>query len=351
KVAFVANVGSLVAPTSYDDFRAKRQLPVGLFSHADLQRHWMTVVPQDRAHIYGWGGKMADILQSGNDPSGISMNISLSGSNKFQTGKFVAPYSIDSGSDGGATQVSGYSPDPESLTNARVKMFNKIRAGLLTQTYSNLMAKTFAQTELLSMESALEFNTTVSSQEITTPFATDSFSKRMKRVAQAIAAREALGQHRQVFFVRLGGFDNHASLLTNHAELMQTVSEGLSSFYQATVELNVQDSVTAFSASDFGRTLSSNGKGSDHAWGGNHFVMGGAVDGGQIRGDYPTSLLTPTINGDNINLGRGRLIPTTSVDQYCSEMAKWFGVSPSNFPDIFPNLSNFNSEPSLNLFT
>ncbi|TWU57041.1 hypothetical protein Poly51_29620 [Rubripirellula tenax] len=353
KLSFIANVGSLIEPTDYASYQARSNLPVGLFSHSDLQRHWMSSVPQDRSHLKGWGGKMADLLYSMNDPSSISMNISLSGVNKFQTGSTVNPYSIDTGSAGGATGVFNYSPNPANASNNRNRAFNVMRSGLLGQTYDDLLSKTLAQSHLLSMQSALDFNNAVSAVTVNTVFDTDSFSQRMKRVAQVIGARESgtgLGQRRQVFFVDLGSFDHHASLLTNHDNYMEILSNGLSSFYQATVELGVEDNVVTFTASDFARTLSSNGSGSDHAWGGNHIVMGGEIAGGNIRGDYPTNLKTPTFNGSTIDLGRGRLIPTTSVDQYNAELATWFGVSNSDLADVLPNLSNFSGLTPLSLF-
>ena len=349
KLSFVANIGSLIQPTSYASYRAGTNLPLGLFSHADLQRHWMTSFPQDRAQLKGWGGKMADILQSCNDPEAISMNISLSGVNIFETGRDVAPYSIGTS---GATPVNNYFPDPAGTTNARYKVFSEIQNSILNHTYSNLMSDTLAQTHLVSIEAAIAFNAAVDAVTIATPFDTDGLSRRMQKIAQVIGAREDLGQRRQVFFVQLGGFDNHANLLTSHPDNMTILSRALSSFYEALEELSIANDVVTFTASDFARTLSSNGQGSDHAWGGNHLVMGGPVAGGNIRGDYPTSLSDPKDSvGGTINLGRGRLIPTTSVDQYFSELATWFGVPSGQLTDVLPNLNNFSDAPPLNLFT
>ncbi len=349
KLAFVANVGSLIRPTSLAAFRAQSNLPLGLFSHADLQRHWMTSFPQDRAQLKGWGGKMADILRSCNDPSSISMNISLSGVNIFQTGNDVSPYSIGTN---GATPVSNYFSDLSQTGSIRHRSFSQIQDNLLSQTYGNLMSKTFAETHRVSIDAAIDFNAAVNAVTINTPFDTDGLSARMKMIAQVIGARATLGQRRQVFFVQLGGFDNHANLLTNHGPLLTIVSRALSSFYEATEELNVAQDVVTFSASDFARTLSSNGQGSDHAWGGNQIIMGGPIAGGNIRGDYPTSLLNPLgSGGGQLNVGRGRLIPTTSVDQYYSEIARWFGVPSTSLLEVLPNLINFTGLPPLDLFT
>ncbi len=349
KLAFLANVGSLIQPTTNTSYRAGSNLPLGLFSHADLQRHWMTSFPQDRAQLKGWGGKMADILKSCNDPDSVSMNISLSGVNIFETGRDVSPYSIGTG---GATPVNNYFEDPNQTNNDRYKVFSQIQNSTLNHTYSNLMSQTLAETHHVSLEAAIAFNQAVDAVTIDTPFDDDYFSRRMQKVAQVIGARSALGQRRQVFFVQLGGFDNHAGLLENHPINMGILSRALSSFYEAIDKLNMANDVVTFTASDFARTLSSNGQGSDHAWGGNHLVMGGEVAGGNIRGDYPTSLANPVdANGETINLGRGRLIPTTSVDQYFSELATWFGVPSGQLTDVLPNLENFSGAPPLNLLS
>ncbi len=348
KLSFVANIGSLIEPTNIDSYRAQSKLPLGLFSHSDLQRHWMTGIPQDRSQLQGWGGKMSDLLRDCNDPSSISMNISLSGVNIFQTGNDVFPYSIGTG---GATPVSNYFANIASTNNARYKVFSQIQNDVLGEAYTNLLSQTLADTHKTSIDAAIEFNNVVNTVPITANFEDHYISQRLMKIAQVIGAREALGQRRQVFFLQLGGFDNHANLMVDHGELMPVLSNALSSFYQATVDLGVENDVVTFTASDFARTLSSNGQGSDHAWGGNQIVMGGGVDGGKIVGDYPTSLDTPVDGaGDTLNLGRGRLIPTTAVDQYAAEIATWFGVSSGELTDMLPNLSNFSSAPPLSLF-
>ncbi len=167
----------------------------------------------------------------------------------------------------------------------------------------------------------------------------------MKKVAQVIAAHGALQQSRQVFFISLGGFDNHSGLLTAHNNLFPQISRALSSFYNSMVEIGCENDVVTFTASDFSRTLGTNGQGSDHAWGANHMVMGGAVDGKKIFGDYPLSLKTPQdpVYG-NLDLGRGRLIPTLSVDEMAAELAMWYGVSSAtDLKTILPNIESFYS--------
>jgi uncharacterized protein (DUF1501 family) len=160
----------------------------------------------------------------------------------------------------------------------------------------------------------------------------------LRIVARLIAARAALGLHRQVFFVSLGGFDNHNLLMQDHPNLLQRINDALTAFYAATVELGVADKVTTFTASDFGRTLSSNADGSDHGWGSHHFVMGGAVNGRQFYGTAPhVSIQT------NDQVGQGRLLPTTSVDQFSATLARWFGCNTSELTGILPNVVNFSN--------
>jgi uncharacterized protein (DUF1501 family) len=145
-----------------------------------------------------------------------------------------------------------------------------------------------------------------------------------------------------VFFVSLGGFDLHDNLIAQHPALMQRVSDAMTAFYNATVEMGVANNVTAFTASDFGRTLASNGDGSDHGWGSHHFVVGGAVNGKAFYGTPPTvSVGNSTADADQSHVGQGRLLPSTSVDQYAATLAKWFGVADAELPGILPNLANF----------
>ncbi|MCL4696851.1 MAG: DUF1501 domain-containing protein, partial [Burkholderiaceae bacterium] len=164
----------------------------------------------------------------------------------------------------------------------------------------------------------------------------------LKIVARVIGARNALGNKRQVFVVSLGGFDLHDNLVATQPGLLRRVSEAMSAFYAATAELGVADKVTTFTASDFGRTLTSNGDGTDHGWGGHHFVMGGAVRGRAFYGTPPPVSVGQTdAPEDQWHIGQGRLIPSTSVDQYAATLARWFGVADAELAGILPNLRNF----------
>ncbi len=334
--AFIANIGSLIEPTSRADYNNRSQLPLGLFSHADLQRHWMTGAPHTRSQITGWGGRISDLLQSTNNNPQVSMNISLSGTNIYQTGGNVVPYAIGTG---GATTVSYY-----TSSGRQNRIFRRYTDSVLSQTYSDLLAKSFAESNRSSIDAAIEFNTNVNSVPIATPFdIQDTLSKQLRKIAQVIGAASQLQQSRQVFFVTIGGWDNHSGLINAHNTNLPRVSRALKSFYDATVELGCANDVVTFTASDFARTLGTNGQGSDHAWGGNHIIMGGAVRGGRIYGDFPNSLKTPIDPefGD-LNLGRGRMIPTTSVDELAAELSMWFGVdNATDLKTILPNIESF----------
>ena len=347
--AIISNVGSLVVPTTKTNYGSV-QRPLGLFSHADLVRHWQTSVPETRSSVTGWGGRMADLLDSANNPdSTISMNIALGSLNVFQTGDAVVPYVVNKGSlnadgtpnsNGGATTLFGYGNN-----NNQDKIYRRLTNHMypsdgdteLSGIYGDLLQRTLAKSKRISVDAAQAFNDATSDEPVTM-FPNSNLSLQLKKVAQTIAARDTICQKRQVFFVTAGGWDHHANLINNQAAMLPDISQAIKAFYDETVALGVQDKVTTFTASDFARTLNSNGSGSDHGWGGNHFVVGGAVDGGKVYGDYPTSLLP----GNDLDLGRGRLIPTMSVDEYNAELALWFGVgNNSDLETILPNVRNF----------
>jgi uncharacterized protein (DUF1501 family) len=341
--AFVANVGTLIQPVTKPQFLANSvSLPLGLFSHSDQQEQWQTSVPQSRAGT-GWAGRMADLLQSLNANQTVSMNISLSGSNIFQAGQNVFEYAI---TPTGAVALSGYKANwqaNDTVNQARSAAVDS----QLAQQYQNLLMQAFAN----SKKSALDaYGVFAGATNVTLPpgatFPTTPLGPELQMIAKTIAGRAALGVTRQTFFVQLGGWDHHDEVLVNQQAMLPYVSSAVGAFYNALVQLGVENQVTLFTASDFGRTLTSNGRGSDHAWAGNHFVVGGGVNGKKIYGTYPS------LFADNpLDVGRGRLIPTTSADEYFAELALWLGVSKTNLPLVLPNIGNFysttNSAPPL----
>lgn len=328
--AFISNVGSLVEPVDFTHFQnGSKRLPLGLFSHVDEIAHWQTSIPQERGSI-GWGGRMADLLSSVNTNQNISMSISLSGGNLLQTGELTRPFTLTSN---GAVGINGYDA---------MSTFDQIRTSaldsLLGGQHTNLFERTYMEVVKNSNDANLYYDTAVANTPpLQTSFSANNVtSQELKVVAQTIAARNDLGMSRQIFFVTIGGWDHHDEVLNSQALKLSKLDTALSEFNDSLNELGLTNDVTTFTISDFGRTLTSNGNGSDHAWGGNALVMGGAVNGNNIYGQYPDLFL------DNpLDVGRGRLIPTLAADQYLAELALWFGVPKSELDIIFPNIHNF----------
>jgi uncharacterized protein (DUF1501 family) len=329
RLAFVANVGTLAEPTTLQQYRnGSVALPLGLFSHSDQAMHWQTSVPDQRVPI-GWAGRMADLLESSNCNPNISMNISLSGTNVWQAGRNSSQYTINENGPQNLWDYGGTSPGALLRTEAV--------DSLLGLQYQHLFEKTFALRLRGAIDAGVEFSEAIDAvPPLQTQFSDTSLSRKFRMIALTIAAREALCMKRQTFFVDLGGWDHHDEVLLNQEAMLPVVSRALSEFHSALVELDVADQVTTFTASDFARTLSSNGRGSDHAWGGNHMVLGGAVAGGDIHGRFPNLYL-----GNSLDTGRGRLIPTTSVDAYFAELALWFGVPAADLDLVLPNIGRF----------
>jgi uncharacterized protein (DUF1501 family) len=328
-LAFMSNVGTLIEPTTKGGIQGQTaKLPLGLLSHSDQVMHWQTAIPQDRTDV-GWGGRMADIIKSLNDNNDVSMNISLGGNNIFQRGNEITEYAINNT---GGVAIQGWN-NPEPFLNMMTQDINS----MLNKEYQDIFKDSYRGVLKRSIDSNEIFNAAIEGVEpFNTEFTQNQFSQNLRMIAQSIAARESLGFQRQIFFVQLGGFDNHDELLNNHNNLMTVLDAGLTEFYNALEELNLTDCVTSYTISDFARTLTSNGNGTDHAWGGNTIVMGGAVKGKEIYGEYPDLAL-----GNELDIGGGVLIPSMSADSYFAELALWFGISPNDLSLILPNIGNF----------
>jgi uncharacterized protein (DUF1501 family) len=329
KLAWLSNVGTLIEPITKAQYEANSALtPLGLFSHSDQIKHWQTGRPGERAS-HGWAGRMADLIQSQNANQNLSMNVSLSGNNFFQSGENANEFSIKSsgqfGLDGYATQNNYHTVRNDAIND------------ILERDYTDIYKKTYINTLKKSVAGSLEMEEALASVgEFNTQFSNTTLSDQLKMIAKVIGAREELGFGRQTFFINVGGWDHHDEILESQQEQLPILDSALSEFMSVLEELGVENDVTTFTISDFGRTLTSNGDGSDHAWGGNAMVMGGAVNGGQIFGETPSLEL-----GSDLMLPRGVLIPTTSASEYFAELAAWFGVAQSDLFDIFPDLQNF----------
>ncbi len=331
-LALVSNVGTLIAPVTLQDFRnGSPALPPHLFSHSDQQVLWQTSVPHE-SNAYsptGWGGRIADLLHSVHNNSSVSMLVSLSGNNFFQVGETLLPYRTSN--NGSSIFRLGHGSNERDT--ARFNAFKQ----MLDQDYGNLMEDAFADISNNAINDADTFNTAIADANDFAMIPNSSLGNQLRSIAKIIQKHEALGMKRQIFFAATGGFDTHGPQLGAHAGLLGGIDSAMKGFNDALTSINMQDSATTFTASDFGRTFDSNGRGSDHGWGSHHLVMGGAVKGKQIYGNFPELALGASPQ----DAGRGRWIPTTSVDQYGATLAKWFGVSDTDLPIVFPNINNF----------
>lgn len=346
--AFVANVGTLIEPVqSRAQVNAlSKQLPLGLYSHSDQIEQWQTSLPHQRSGI-GWAGRTADLLQGLNGNPKVPMNISLDGSNVWQTGDSVAEYAITTG---GAVELQNYNFGWDA-NEASSQAFSQGVDSLLAQQYSNVLMQTFNTRKKAALDAYNAF-TTASSPALPNgvTFPSTYVGSRLQMIAKAIQghAHAGLGAVRQTFFINWGGWDHHSGVLGYQGTMLPQVSGAIGAFYSALTAMGLQNNVTLFTASDFGRTLTSNGQGSDHAWGSNQLVVGGGVKGKKIYGAYPSLAVNPD-SGPEVNpldTGSGRLIPTTSCDQFFAELALWLGVAPGNLPLVLPNIGNFYSAGS-----
>ena len=335
RMAPLLNVGPLVAPLTLAQYQSSNLVanprPAKLFSHNDQQSTWQSSKPEGATD--GWGGRMGDLALSSNTNS-LFTCISATGNAVFLSGQQALSYQVSSG---GALAVNGIK---NSLFGSSAGS-TALRT-LMTQSSNHVLEAEYNRVAKRSIDA--ESVVTAALQPITlatsfTPAAgRNTLADQLRIVARMIAARQPLGAKRQVFMVSMGGFDLHDNLIANQAGLMGQLDFAMDAFYRATVELGVADKVTTFTASDFGRTLQSNGDGSDHGWGSHHFILGGAVNGGRYYGVAPQISVRST---DQV--GQGRLLPTISVDQYSSTLASWFGVSASELPGVAPNIARFSS--------
>jgi uncharacterized protein (DUF1501 family) len=324
----VLNVGTLVQPTTKAQYLAKTvPLPPKLFSHNDQQSVWQSSQPEGATS--GWGGRLGDLFQAGNGNATFTC-INVTGNAVYLSGRTAVQYQV---------ATSGSVP----LKALSTPLFGSAACSsalrtLITQPCTHLLESEYTRVTQRSIDAnSLLTSQLTPASALTTAFPSpNSLADQLKLVARMIASADGLSAKRQVFFVSLGGFDTHDGLLTEHPVLLTNLANALSAFYAATVELGVASQVTTFTASDFGRTLSGNNDGSDHGWGSMHFVMGGAVNGQRYYGTPPAV----ASNGPD-DVGQGRLLPTTSVDQLAATLGRWMGVSDTNLLTVLPNLANF----------
>ena len=343
--AIVGNVGPLVQPLNRSQWENDTvPTPSRLFSHNDQQSTWMGLSPEGAS--VGWGGRFADMaINSSANTFDAFSTISASGNSLFLNGISARPYPIIS--EGGAEfgLVSELSSERGSTAgeDRYQAVYRHFSAG--ADNYTNLFERDIANANRKALLDNEAYNNAFrSASPLVTQFP-GGLGDQLHSVAQSISLRNSLGMRRQVFFVAAGGFDTHSNQAGSLPALQSQVDASITAFYQAMQELGLASDVTLFTASDFGRTLTVNGDGTDHGWGGHHFIIGDAVNGNRIYGDLPPSQL-----GHDLDAGNGRLIPSVSLHQFAAPMGRWFGLNDTELALALPGLSNFNS-PLMPIFS
>jgi uncharacterized protein (DUF1501 family) len=341
-LAVLLNVGPLVTPLTKAQYQSTNRtlypIPPKLFSHNDQQSVWQSQSAE--GSTIGWGGRLGDIALSSNGSSALTC-ISVTGNAVYLSGRDAIAYQIGTSGAVKITPATSTSIYSHSAVPAALKQ-------IITATSGQVLENDFTLVTKRAMDLEASVNAAIAPINLNTNFDPDgvsnSLANQLKIVARLIGARNTLGLKRQVFFVSLGGFDTHDNLISDHATLLGRVNEAMKAFYDATVELGVADKVVTFTASDFGRTLSSNGDGSDHGWGSHSLIMSSDVNGGRFFGTAPKVSVT-----SDDQVGQGRLLPTTSVDQLASTLGLWFGLSSTEVRTVMPRIGNFATD-NLGLF-
>lgn len=335
--AVIANVGPLLHPITKAEYQAGSvPVPAQLFSHSDQQVLWQTPAA-DAGNRRGWGGRLADLFYSSNINQQLSMNISIDGENVFQSGNTIVPYFVGQNGTEGIYFVN-QEPWNAPRRNAFLALRDASHGHALQREYASRVRRAMDNETMVSAALA-------AAPALTTNFPDTDLGRQLRMVARLISARGGLQMDRQIFFVGQGGYDTHDGQLNAHPERLSDLSASMTAFYSAMGTLGLANRVTSFTASDFGRTLTSNGDGTDHGWGSHHFVVGGAVTGSRIYGTMPDL----TVGGPD-DADWGQIIPRTAVDQYAATLSKWYGMSDGDRALVFPNLGRFSS-PNLGFMT
>ncbi|MBS0569606.1 MAG: DUF1501 domain-containing protein [Proteobacteria bacterium] len=383
RAAVVANLGTLVRPTTQADYQSDNYaLPPQLFSHSDQSNYWQSSPPSNLP-VTGWGGRLADMV-AGVNPPGTPILLAVNGGDIYTRGQDVNAYDMSSDSAttvnflgyGNAGNGSGLCDPAGAYDPGAVAAFCNLQAAgaqanVLERTFANSMGHSIATAGIINgaLAGAPAFNAHDQFPDaLSTNYDLDTQLQTVAKLIWAAATNQPgySGLSRQVFFVSTGGYDTHSDEIASHGDTLPLLSRSLAGFYNALNSVGLADKATAFTCSDFGRTMTSNDGGTDHGWGSHHFVVGGAVNGGKFYGNgcgfsgasgnfglVMPSLINPNVEnsstGYSQNLndagdGYGRIIPTTAVDQYAATLAKWFGITDSDIGLVFPNLGNFSTK-------
>ncbi len=334
KLAFQANVGMLVQPTTYANLN-NTPLPDNLKSHSDQIQQMQTGIPNSGGSS-GWGGRSLDQLQAANTGTTFPVSISLNSPAIFCNGTTVQGTSLQPGN---ALSQNGMNLYPPAAADARRNAQQQIVTTLNGNSIIDFANKSIANANTLSpiLKNA---STSITWQK---PFPSTSIGRQLQEIARVISLNGQLGVGRQVFFCSLGGFDTHSGQDYQQWDLLQQISKALDAFYAATVQLGLQNQVTTFTMSDFGRTLQPSGSGTDHGWGNHHLILGGAVNGGRIYGKFPqmTNIVNFNATNPDFSDNRGTMLPNTSLSQFGATLARWFGAVDTQLDTVFPTLKNF----------
>lgn len=335
KLSFISNIGTLMEYMTKAEYQSNQKtVPLGLKSHSDQIQQWQTAIMDKRTAV-GWGGRVADIINDQGNSGKISMNVTLSGTNIFQSGNNTIEYAIN---ENGSIGINQYGNTGHSIHALRTAAIDN----MISQNYQDIFKKTFVNTIEQSRDAHIEFTSALNNfagfpDAMFNP--DNPVSMDLKMIASTIGMKDTLGFNRQIFFLNFGGWDHHDDLLPKQDAMLGQLSDALAEFNAGLKHIGMEDDVLTFTTSEFGRTLTSNGDGSDHAWGGNVMVMGGPnlIHGKQIFGTYPSL----DLNGPDVIGSTGVLLPTTATDSYFAEIAKWFDVPTSELNSLFPQLSEF----------
>ncbi len=336
--AIIANIGTLVRPTSINDYRRKSSLPTGLFSHREQQLSWQTSIADNTAAT-GWIGRMSELLNDVDTTStDTSLMFGLGGSPRIMKGKNSSGFAITAA---GANALDSY--NEAAVRDAYNATLNERYASLLKQQYAHDFKDIIEKAEFYNNVLA------VSDDPFSpTAFPNTGLGNQLRQVALTIAAKDNLSAKRQSFIVSQGGYDFHNNQSARQASQLTELNNALIAFNNAMKAIGMHDNVVSYTASDFGRTVIGNGTGSDHGWGGNSIVMGGAVKGAKTYGTYPFNMTSG--GSPDIDIGRGRYIPTTSVDQLHADLACWYGVGASDISLIVPHEEEYGENLLVGLF-